>query len=143
MASSRSARADLRRRVPAVERVLQSPELRGLEARYGRAPLLRELRGLLGDARERAAAGDEAALDAVLSDLHGSLAARLRAGRLGAIGRLRLLGNGPAVTLRDAACDLWLTVLDDRPAPSGQVELGRWLREQTVSETRHRYGNPW
>jgi RHH-type proline utilization regulon transcriptional repressor/proline dehydrogenase/delta 1-pyrroline-5-carboxylate dehydrogenase len=96
---------------------------------------------------------DDAAAAGLVAGRHGirevtvegeaDLAARLRAGRLGAIGRLRLLGNGPAVALRDAARDLWLTVLDDRPAPSGQVELGRWLREQTVSETRHRYGNPW
>jgi L-seryl-tRNA(Ser) seleniumtransferase len=41
---------------------------------------LRELRRLLDDARECAAGGDQAALDATLADLHGRLAARLRAG---------------------------------------------------------------
>lgn len=80
MASSRSAGADLRRRVPAVERVLQSPEVRELAARHGRGPLLRELRQLLDAARECASSGDQAALDATLADLHDRLAARLRVG---------------------------------------------------------------
>jgi RHH-type proline utilization regulon transcriptional repressor/proline dehydrogenase/delta 1-pyrroline-5-carboxylate dehydrogenase len=80
---------------------------------------------------------------AVTVEAAGELAARLGDGRLGALGRLRTLGEAPDPSLRAVARDRWLALLDDRPAPSGRVELARWLREQTVSETRHRYGNPW
>ncbi|HEU0090610.1 MAG TPA: L-seryl-tRNA(Sec) selenium transferase, partial [Vicinamibacteria bacterium] len=72
-----SAGADLRRLLPSVEQVLQRTEVRALEARHGRALVVRELRALVEDARTRAAAGDRAAVEAVAADLPARLAARL------------------------------------------------------------------
>ena len=51
--------------------------MRALEERFGRAPLLRHTRALMEEARDRAAAGDEAALAAALAELPGDLARRL------------------------------------------------------------------
>ena len=54
---------------------------------------------------------------------------------------VRALGTIGSV-LRDAAAALPVE-LDDTPVAACQrVELLRWLREQTVSVTRHRHGNP-
>jgi L-seryl-tRNA(Ser) seleniumtransferase len=72
-----SAGADLRRLLPSLEQVLQRPEVRALEARHGRALVVRELRALVEDARARAAAGDRAAVESVAADLPARLAARL------------------------------------------------------------------
>jgi L-seryl-tRNA(Ser) seleniumtransferase len=72
-----SAGADLRRLLPSVEQVLQRAEVRALEARHGRALVVRELRALVEDARMRAAAGDRAAVESVAADLPARLAARL------------------------------------------------------------------
>ena len=72
-----SAGADLRRLLPSVEQMLQKSEVRALEARHGRALVVRELRALVEDARTRAAAGDRAAVEAVAADLPARLAARL------------------------------------------------------------------
>jgi L-seryl-tRNA(Ser) seleniumtransferase len=72
-----SAPGDLRRRLPAIEQILQEPAVRALEERFGRAPLLRHARALMEEARGRAAAGDEAALAAALAELPGDLARRL------------------------------------------------------------------
>jgi L-seryl-tRNA(Ser) seleniumtransferase len=72
-----SAPADLRRLLPSVEQVLQRTEVRALEARHGRALVVRELRALVEDARARAAAGDRAAVESVAADLPARLAARL------------------------------------------------------------------
>jgi L-seryl-tRNA(Ser) seleniumtransferase len=72
-----SAGADLRRLLPSVEQILQRTEVRALEARHGRALVVRELRALVEDARTRAAAGDRAAVEAVAADLPARLAARL------------------------------------------------------------------
>jgi L-seryl-tRNA(Ser) seleniumtransferase len=69
--------ADPRRLLPSVEQVLQRPEVRALEARHGRALVVRELRALVEDARERAGAGDRAAVEAVAAELPARLAARL------------------------------------------------------------------
>jgi L-seryl-tRNA(Ser) seleniumtransferase len=57
--------------------VLQRPEVRALEARHGRALVVRELRALVEDARERAGAGDRSGLEAVAAELPARLAARL------------------------------------------------------------------
>jgi len=64
------------------------------------------------------------------------------AARLGAVtvDKLRLLG-GADDALRLAAHDagIWL---DDIPVqPDARLELYRWVREQAISETRHRHGN--
>ena len=69
--------ADLRRRLPAIEQLLQEPAVRALEERFGRGPVLRHARGLMDEARAAAAAGDEAALGAALSDLPAALSHRL------------------------------------------------------------------
>jgi L-seryl-tRNA(Ser) seleniumtransferase len=69
--------ADPRRLLPSVEQVLQRPEVRALEARHGRALVVRELRALVEDARERAGAGDRTAVEAVAAELPARLAARL------------------------------------------------------------------
>jgi len=39
------ASADPRRRLPSIEQVLRDPEVRALEERFGRGPLLRQVRG--------------------------------------------------------------------------------------------------
>jgi L-seryl-tRNA(Ser) seleniumtransferase len=69
--------ADPRRLLPSVEQVLQRPEVRALEARHGRALVVRELRALVEDARERAGAGDRGGVEAVAAELPARLAARL------------------------------------------------------------------
>jgi len=51
--------------------------VRALEERFGRGPLLRHARGLVDDARARAAAGDEAGVDEALADVPGALRRRL------------------------------------------------------------------
>jgi RHH-type proline utilization regulon transcriptional repressor/proline dehydrogenase/delta 1-pyrroline-5-carboxylate dehydrogenase len=64
------------------------------------------------------------------------------ADRLGAVSvdKLRLLG-GSSAELRLAAHDAGLWV-DDLPVVGDpSLELRRWVREQAVSETRHRHGN--
>ena len=64
------------------------------------------------------------------------------AARIAGLGadRLRLVGDvEPAVLLaaRTAAVDV-----DDAPVVAhGRIELLRWMREQSISETMHRYGN--
>jgi L-seryl-tRNA(Ser) seleniumtransferase len=74
------AETDLRRRLPAVEQVLQEPALPPLVARFGRAVVLRQLRALLDEARGDAARGDAQAVDRRLADLVPALEARLRTG---------------------------------------------------------------
>jgi RHH-type proline utilization regulon transcriptional repressor/proline dehydrogenase/delta 1-pyrroline-5-carboxylate dehydrogenase len=67
----------------------------------------------------------------------GSLAASL-----GAVNgaRLRLLGTSePEVLI--AAAEQVVTVLDEPVCSHGRVELVRWLREQVVTRSLHRYGN--
>jgi len=55
--------------------------------------------------------------------------------------RLRDLGFGSAPVLRAAAA---AGVVVDRRSPVavGDIEIPRWCREQSISETLHRYGNP-
>jgi L-seryl-tRNA(Ser) seleniumtransferase len=70
--------SDPRRLLPSVEQALQRPEVRALEAQHGRPLVVRELRALVEDARERAGAGDRAAVDDILAELPARLALRLR-----------------------------------------------------------------
>src|SRR5688572_24132178 len=72
-----AAPADLRRRLPSIEQLLQEPAVRALEGRYGRGPLLRHARGLVEEARAHAAAGDEAAVTSLLGDPAAALGRRL------------------------------------------------------------------
>src|SRR2546425_11835270 len=76
-----SSSADLRRRLPSVDQVLQDPRSSGLVERHGRAVVLRALRRLLDAARDRAAAGDEAGLREALDRLGGDLADRVERAR--------------------------------------------------------------
>src|SRR5262245_64799842 len=73
------AETDLRRRLPAVEQLLQDPALPPLVLRFGRAVVLRELRALLDEARADAARGDAEAVERRLADLIPALEVRLRA----------------------------------------------------------------
>jgi len=63
------------------------------------------------------------------------------AGRLAASGatRLRVLGTA-SPELGAAANAAWIHLSDERPVADGSVELRRWVREQAISRTRHRYG---
>jgi RHH-type transcriptional regulator, proline utilization regulon repressor / proline dehydrogenase / delta 1-pyrroline-5-carboxylate dehydrogenase len=54
--------------------------------------------------------------------------------------RLRLLGS-PEPEVVAAAARLALTVLDEPVCSHGRVELVRWLREQVLTRSLHRYGN--
>jgi RHH-type proline utilization regulon transcriptional repressor/proline dehydrogenase/delta 1-pyrroline-5-carboxylate dehydrogenase len=53
--------------------------------------------------------------------------------------RLRVLGPVPDV-LRSAANAAWVHLSDEPPVAEGTVELRRWVREQAISRTLHRYG---
>jgi len=53
---------------------------------------------------------------------------------------LRDLGD-PSERLLRAAAEAGVDVDRRRPVAVGEVEIPRWCREQSVSETRHRYGN--
>jgi L-seryl-tRNA(Ser) seleniumtransferase len=68
---------DPRRLLPSVDQALQRPEVRALEARHGRPLVVRELRALVEDARERAGAGDRTEVEAILAELPARLARRL------------------------------------------------------------------
>jgi RHH-type proline utilization regulon transcriptional repressor/proline dehydrogenase/delta 1-pyrroline-5-carboxylate dehydrogenase len=55
-------------------------------------------------------------------------------------GRLRLLGKAEPEVLV-AAAEHGVNVLDEPMCSHGRVELVRWLREQVVTRSLHRYGN--
>jgi RHH-type proline utilization regulon transcriptional repressor/proline dehydrogenase/delta 1-pyrroline-5-carboxylate dehydrogenase len=71
-----------------------------------------------------------------------SFVASVRAMALGpGIGsRLRLLGKAEP-DVQAAAAEYAVTVLDEPICSHGRVELVRWLREQVVTRSLHRYGN--
>ncbi|HVA43571.1 MAG TPA: bifunctional proline dehydrogenase/L-glutamate gamma-semialdehyde dehydrogenase [Acidimicrobiales bacterium] len=54
--------------------------------------------------------------------------------------RLRLLGRSEPEVLTAAAA-AGLTTLDEPVCSHGRIELPRWLREQSISRSLHRYGN--
>ena len=80
MGNPRLPDADLRRRIPSVDQLLQDPLVRSIEERCGRPVVLRQVRALLDEARVHAVEGDGARLDALLSGLQGELARRIEAG---------------------------------------------------------------
>ena len=55
-------------------------------------------------------------------------------------GRLRLLGETSPEVLA-AAARAEMSLLDEPICSCGRVELVRWLREQAVARSLHRYGN--
>jgi RHH-type proline utilization regulon transcriptional repressor/proline dehydrogenase/delta 1-pyrroline-5-carboxylate dehydrogenase len=71
------------------------------------------------------------------SESDASLARRLP--ELG-VERLRLLSPASAELLR-AAHQAEVTVDDAPVVPHGRIELLHWVREQSISQTNHRYGN--
>jgi RHH-type proline utilization regulon transcriptional repressor/proline dehydrogenase/delta 1-pyrroline-5-carboxylate dehydrogenase len=80
----------------------------------------------------------------VWSDVAGEPAAALCV-RLGALGidRLRLLGDDVDTDghdIRLAAHAAGVSVDDAPPVGAPEIELPRWLREQTVTTTMHRHG---
>jgi len=54
--------------------------------------------------------------------------------------RLRLLGGAPPAVVK-AAVAAGYSVLDEPICSCGRIELVRWLREQVVTRSLHRYGN--
>lgn len=54
--------------------------------------------------------------------------------------RLRLLGTAEPEVLAAAAAHA-VTVVDEPMCSHGRVELVRWMREQVVTRSLHRYGN--
>ena len=86
-------------------------------------------------------AAERCGVDVVLSD--GSLEpAEAFADRLAELNveRVRLLGTVQPV-IRDRANDLGIHIVSDPVTAEGRIELLHYLREQAISETRHRYGN--
>jgi len=77
MADPRADATDPRRRLPSVDELLRQDWARALEKRHGRASLLRHLRALLDEARERAAREGAADVSDALSSLGDRLARRL------------------------------------------------------------------
>jgi RHH-type proline utilization regulon transcriptional repressor/proline dehydrogenase/delta 1-pyrroline-5-carboxylate dehydrogenase len=67
----------------------------------------------------------------------GALIARLQALDVAAVARVRLLGDEPELQVLEPQFHV-----DARPPVLlGKVELLRYLREQTLTQTLHRYGN--
>jgi L-seryl-tRNA(Ser) seleniumtransferase len=79
---------DLRRRLPSIEQLLKEPAVRALEERFGRGPVLRQVRGLVEEARARAAAGDEAGVEEALADVPGALLRRVERAQAGSLVRV-------------------------------------------------------
>ncbi len=55
-------------------------------------------------------------------------------------GRVRMVGTVPE-SLREAAVDHDVHIIDEPVTPSGRLELRLYLREQAISQTLHRFGN--
>jgi RHH-type proline utilization regulon transcriptional repressor/proline dehydrogenase/delta 1-pyrroline-5-carboxylate dehydrogenase len=53
----------------------------------------------------------------------------------------RIRALNPSEALRQAACEAEAEITDWSVLANGRIELLHYLREQVVSETRHRYGN--
>ena len=75
----------------------------------------------------------------VVVESDGSFAASLARHR-GSGARLRLLGAVDRAVL-EAAAEAGLNMLDEPICSSGRIELTRWLREQVLTRSLHRYGN--
>ena len=54
---------------------------------------------------------------------------------------LRTVDGPPADVVLRAVYDANLNWIDAPMSGSGRIELTRWTREQSVTETMHRYGN--
>jgi RHH-type transcriptional regulator, proline utilization regulon repressor / proline dehydrogenase / delta 1-pyrroline-5-carboxylate dehydrogenase len=87
--------------------------------------------------RAAAVTGTPLSVSRPASESAAGLAARLT-GRPDA--RLRILGP-PEPEVLAAAAEHGVTVLDEPICSHGRIELVRWLREQVISRSLHRYGN--
>ena len=142
--------------VPAMDERHRTPRARPVRTlcRTKRTPLPSTVRRSVdpvrierGGPRARADGGGVARVTGartVWSDVAGEPAAALCA-RLGALGidRLRLLGDDVDTDghdIRLAAHAAGLSVDDAPPVGAPEIELPRWLREQTVTTTMHRHG---
>ena len=54
---------------------------------------------------------------------------------------IRTVAGPPADVVLEASYEAGLNWIDAPMSASGRLELTRWTREQSVSETMHRYGN--
>jgi RHH-type proline utilization regulon transcriptional repressor/proline dehydrogenase/delta 1-pyrroline-5-carboxylate dehydrogenase len=54
---------------------------------------------------------------------------------------IRTLDGPPADVVLEASYEAGLNWIDAPMSASGRLELTRWTREQSVTETMHRYGN--
>ena len=73
-----------------------------------------------------------------------NFAAQLAAGTydVGVGARVRVIGTLPAEVREELASRPEVALLDDAVTSSGRVELRYWVKEQSVSMTLHRFGNP-
>ena len=73
-----------------------------------------------------------------------NFAAALAAGKYdaGVGARVRVVGTLPAEVREKLAPRPEVALLDDAVTSSGRVELRYWVKEQSVSMTLHRFGNP-
>lgn len=73
-----------------------------------------------------------------------NFAAQLAAGTYdaGVGARVRVIGTLPAEVREKLASRPEVALLDDAVTSSGRVELRYWVKEQSVSMTLHRFGNP-
>ncbi len=55
--------------------------------------------------------------------------------------RVRILGDPVSDTVRQAAAEVHVRLVDDPVVSNGRLELRHYLREQAVTQTTHRYGN--
>jgi RHH-type proline utilization regulon transcriptional repressor/proline dehydrogenase/delta 1-pyrroline-5-carboxylate dehydrogenase len=94
------------------------------------------------EAMARAAAdvcGVPLTISCASAETHAAFAARMGQ-PAGSAEFLRTLEPPPDEVLR-AAYAAGINWIDAPLSPDGRLELTRWLREQAVSETMHRYGN--
>ena len=90
-------------------------------------------------ARPPIGAGAEGTGEEMVVESGESFAASL-ARRRGSGARLRLLGEVEPVAVQ-AGAEAGLSLLDEPICSCGRIELPRWLREQVLTRSLHRYGN--
>ncbi|WP_407341703.1 bifunctional proline dehydrogenase/L-glutamate gamma-semialdehyde dehydrogenase [Pengzhenrongella phosphoraccumulans] len=116
--------------------VLRYRPIPHMTVRVGAGAVEREVTRVLAAASR---AGVPVTLSRAEVEADDAFAARVREGRVG--GRIRVVGQAPG--LREAARTRVgeVTVLDAPVLASGRRELLTMLREQSISQTRHRFGH--
>src|SRR5690606_5743230 len=116
-------------RAVALERVLHAAATVGADVEVSVAdPGLREVAGRAAPVGTEVLVEDAAAFAARVPELSRT--------------RIRLLGGADEALLAAIAARVEVALYDAAPTVSGRVELRAFLREQVVSATDHRYGNP-